>query len=38
VDKKITGAVGDEGDHELSEDLEFHIENAGKRIETLALS
>ena len=38
ADKKLAGAVGDDGDHELSDDLEFHIENAGKRLESLAMS
>ena len=37
-DKKLAGAVGDEGDHELSDDLEFHIQNAGKRMESMAIS
>ena len=35
-DKKLAGAVGDEGEHELSDDLEFHIKNAGKRMESMA--
>ena len=37
-EKKLAGAVGDEGDHELSDDLEFHIQNAGKRMESMAFS